>query len=98
MSDQELSWYYLCFTDPHKALGHQYLGSCFVPGANNRDAIARAHNEHCHPGDVAEVTSVGPISEIYIANKVPKRYRCVLLSAEQMTEDLGWRLQEVYRR
>jgi hypothetical protein len=96
--DGELTWWYLCFTDPHNMPGHQYLGSCFVPGRSNRDAIQRAHNEHCHPGDVSEVTSVGPISEIYIANKVPRALRCVLLTQEQMTEELGWELSQVYRR
>lgn len=98
MSDRELSWWYLAFHDPNNMPGRQYLGSCFVPGKDTRDAIARAHNEHCHPGDVSEVVSTGPISEIYIANKVPPRYRCVLLSKEQMTEELGWQLSQVYRR
>jgi hypothetical protein len=95
--DRELSWFYLAFTDPHKAPGYQFLGACFVPGANSRDAIQRAHNEHCHPGDVAEVISTGPISELYINNKVPPALRCVLLTKEQMTEGLGWQLSSVYR-
>lgn len=97
MNDRELSWYWLSFSDPHNMPGRQFLGACFVPGATNREAIQRAHNEHCHPGDVAEVVSVGPISEIYIANKVPKHYRCVLLSQEQMTQELGWQVEPVYK-
>jgi hypothetical protein len=98
LSGTELSWYYLAFTDPHQVGPRQFLGACFVPGKDHRDAIARSHNEHCHPGDVAEVTSTGPISELYINNKVPKAMRCVLLSKEQMTEELGWELSQVYRR
>jgi hypothetical protein len=98
VSDRELSWYYLAFHDPHNMPGRQFLGACFVPGKDTRDAIQRAHNEHCHPGDVSEVVSTGPISELYIANKVPKAMRCVLLSKEQMTEGLGWELGQVYRR
>jgi hypothetical protein len=98
MSDRELSWYWLSFNDPHKIEGHQFLGACFVPGLDSRKAIERAHNEHCFPGEVAQVTSIGPISEIYIANKVPPRYRCVLLNKEQMTEELGWKVDPVYRR
>jgi hypothetical protein len=78
--------------------GRQFLGACFVPGSDTRNAIQRAHNEHCFAGDVAEVVSVGPISQIYIANKVPPRYRCVLLTKEQMTQELGWELDQVYRR
>ena len=98
MSDWELSWYYLAFHDPHNMPGRQYLGSCFVPGTNSREAIQRAYNEHCFAGDVAEVVSTGPISEIYINNKVHPRYRCVLLSKEQMTDEIGWELSAVYRR
>ena len=98
MSDREMSWWYLCFMDPHKIPGYQHLGSCFVPGTDQRKAIERAHNEHCHPGDVSEVVSIGPISEIYINNKVPRRYRCVLLSQKQMEHDLGWEVKPVYQR
>jgi hypothetical protein len=98
VSDNELSWYWLSFSDPHNMPGHQFLGACFVPGTDSRKAIERAHNEHCFPGDVAEVVSVGPISEIYINNKVPRRYRCVLLNQQQMTEELGWDVEPVYRR
>lgn len=98
MSDRELSWYWLSFSDRYKVPSRQFLGACFVPGTTSREAIERAYNEHCHPGGVVVVDSVGPISEIYIANKVPRSYRCVLLSKEQMEQDLGWKVEPLYQR
>jgi hypothetical protein len=91
----EPDWYYLSFSDPKRPRGTQFLGACFVRGTTARMAVQAAWNLKCNPG--GEVTEVGPISHLYIMNKVPPDYREVLLSKEVMTEQLGWELERMYR-
>ena len=90
-------WWYLSFCDPKAPRGSQFISACFVRGRTNRDAFQNASNLGCNPGPHAEVISTGPISHLYIMNKVPSDYRERPLSKEIMTEVLGWSLENVYR-
>ena len=91
----EPDWWYLSFCDPLLPRGTQFLGACFCRGRDQRQAVQAAWNLGCNPG--GEVISTGPISHLYIMNKVPPDYREVLLSKEVMVEQLGWSMENVFR-
>jgi len=104
----EMSWWYFAWYDHNLPEGSQFLGGAFVPGEGHtyeegrRKAVEAVYRYGCEPGPGADgnprpYVLTGPISELYVANKVPSDRRCKLLSRLVMEQELGWDLQSIYR-
>lgn len=102
----ELSWWYIAWYDQTLPEGSQFLGGAFVPAEGRsynegrRKAIEAAYRYGCHPGLDANGTPrpyvlTGPISELYVDNKVPPKHRATLLSRSTMEHELGWALSPI---
>ena len=107
--DQEMSWWYVSWYDQTMPEGTQFLGGAFVPAEaptyeeGRRKVVQAFYRYGCHPGDRPDGSQrpfvlTGPISDLYVRNKVPPQYRATLLSREVMEHELGWRLDNIYRQ